>query len=540
MSETKTIENYIHACYPAIWINTFEEQRCLDSLSDIVANDPHLSMKVWSCTNGFVDHIKESFEDTEDFVEEGSEPIQSEEQDSSQFISEDASGTTKTTPQEALEFINEEDVFNRIYVLKNFHHYMDNPYILQLLKDSIKGCVAATNYIVFVSPKTVIPPEVEKEIAVTTFSPLTIGEYGEILDRLTKPQNVKINAEYRSLILKNSLGLTVTEAENVYALAWTKHREFAAEAVKTIQQEKASIIKKTGILEFIPPSNKISDIGGASEFKKWGAIRKEAFSEEAKEFGVQSPKGVLLCGVSGGGKSASARALGNLWELPILRFNIGKVFGSYVGESEANMQTALRTSEAMSPCILWIDEIEKALSGIGNDSSGVTSRVFGELLTWMQEKEQDVFVLATGNNITNLPPELLRKGRFDEIFWFDLPDPNERKEIISIHLEKRGRTALDFDLDSVSLVTDGFVGAELEQVIVDGIALAFFEKSELLTEHLISAADQTIPLSTQRQNEISAMREWANQYARSASAPVTKKPQRRKVESTSRPARRLS
>ncbi|SEB27693.1 AAA family ATPase [Paenibacillus sp. 276b] len=510
----QTIENYINACYPAIWINTFEENRCINALQNI-AHECTLEMKVWSCTEGYLDYTN----------------------------SMDDSGTGMTTAQDALEYITDdnENHSNTIFVLKNFHHYMDNPYILQKLKDTILSCINPTNYIIFVSPKTVIPIEVEKDIAVTTFTPLDIEKMGEVLDRLTKPKDIVIDPEYRTLILKNSLGLTEQEAENVYSLAYTIHREYGANAVKTIQEEKANIIKKTGILEFIPPSNNISDIGGASEFKTWAKVRKESFSEEAKAFGVQSPKGVLLCGVSGGGKSASARALGNLWQLPILRFNIGKVFGSYVGESEANMQTALRTSESMSPCILWIDEIEKALAGLGSDSSGngVTSRVFGELLTWMQEKEKDVFVLATGNNINELPPELMRKGRFDEIFWFGLPENSERIEILSIHIKKRGRNPENFDLSHVSEATEGFVGAELEQVIIDGISLAFADRKDLSTTHLIAAAEQTIPLSSQRKEEIDTMRTWANNNARSASTPV-KKSVKRTNKSTTTSTRRLS
>ncbi|KQN96864.1 AAA family ATPase [Paenibacillus sp. Leaf72] len=494
----ETVSNYLKASYPAVWVKAYEEDKACSMFSTL-AKELNFGLMVWSITKGFCNPNDEHYD----------------------------KGSSVIDAISALNFILEEEKTSfTIYILKNFHYYLEdkNPMIIQLIKDLIPHLKKKGNQLVFLSPVVTLPIEIEKDITVLEVDMPDIQELDETLESIISSVSDKIQIDDRQRVLESALGLTCAEAENAFALAVTIHRKLDDEAIKTIQREKSNIIRKSGMLEFIAPSNTINDIGGASEFKKWLHTRRKSFSKEAKEFGVQSPKGVILLGISGGGKSAAVRAVGNLWQMPILRFNIGNVFGSLVGESEANMSRALRMAETISPSILWIDEIEKAFAGAGGSGatdSGVTARVLGEMLTWMQEKTSDVFVIATANNINHLPPELLRKGRFDELFWFDLPELGERKEIISIHLRKRNRDPQTFDIDSLAKKTEGFVGAELEQVVVDAISIAFSENHELTNNDLLEAARSTVPLSKLREAEISGMRAWAKERARNASAGET-------------------
>ena len=292
-----------------------------------------------------------------------------------------------------------------------------------------------------------------------------------------------------------------------------------------ILEEKVQVIKKTGILEFIKSEYSIKDIGGLDNLKNWLLKRNNSWSEQAKRYCIPAPKGVLVTGVPGCGKSLTAKAMSTIWQLPLLKLDFGKVFSGLVGSSEENMRRALATAEAVAPSILWIDEIEKGLSGLNsNGDSGVSSRIFGQFLTWMQEKESPVFVIATANNISNLPPELLRKGRFDEIFFVDLPTVTERKEIFKLHLERRLK---DKEVASeimgvknlcttLAKMTEGFIGSEIEQVVISSLCDAFFENRPLRFEDLEKNIATTVPLSTTQREQILALRAWANVRAVSA------------------------
>ena len=292
-----------------------------------------------------------------------------------------------------------------------------------------------------------------------------------------------------------------------------------------ILEEKVQVIKKTGILEFIKSEYTIKDIGGLDNLKKWLLKRNNSWSEQAKKYCIPAPKGVLITGVPGCGKSLTAKAMSAAWQLPLLKLDFGKIFSGIVGSSEENMRRALATAEAVAPSILWIDEIEKGLSGLGsNGDSGVSSRIFGQFLTWMQEKDSPVFVIATANNISNLPPELLRKGRFDEIFFVDLPTVEERKEIFKLHLEKRlkdkevaSEVSEIKDLcTNLAQMTEGFIGSEIEQVVVSALCDAFFENRPLKFEDLVKNIQTTVPLSMTQREQILALRAWANVRAVSA------------------------
>ena len=296
--------------------------------------------------------------------------------------------------------------------------------------------------------------------------------------------------------------------------------------MQLILDEKRQVIRKSGLLEYYPVQEGLRQIGGLDYLKYWLGRRAPAFSEAARRFGLPEPKGLLLLGVQGCGKSLTAKAVAAQWHLPLLRLDVGRIFSGLVGSSEENLRKAIRVAESVAPAVLWIDEIEKGLSGIassGMTDSGVTARVFGTLLTWLQEKTAPVFVIATANRIEALPPELLRKGRFDEIFFVDLPTPEERQEIFDIHLRRRGRDPARFDLSELTRLSPGFSGAEIEQAVVEGLYHAFADGKELEQAHLVGAISETMPLATTMKEEIARLREWARTRTRPAS-PVPEPP----------------
>jgi SpoVK/Ycf46/Vps4 family AAA+-type ATPase len=283
--------------------------------------------------------------------------------------------------------------------------------------------------------------------------------------------------------------------------------------------EKKKLIRKSGLLEYYDFSESIDSVGGLDKLKDWLKQRGMAFTQKARDFGLPEPKGMLLLGVQGCGKSLAAKAASSLWRLPLLKLDMGKIFDAYLGSSEKNIREAIKIAEALSPNILWLDEIDKAFSGMGSKQSGdfgVSARVLGTFLTWMQEKTSPVFVLATANNIENLPPELLRKGRFDEIFFVDLPTDDERNNIFKIHFNKRKRNPDSFNIPGLVEKTKGFTGAEIEQLIISGLYRAFAEDREIEDKDIFNEIEETVPLSVTYKEHIASLRKWAENRARAA------------------------
>lgn len=324
-----------------------------------------------------------------------------------------------------------------------------------------------------------------------------------------------------------AMGLTLQEAENSFARAMVEKGRLDVQSVELILEEKRQIIKKMEILEFIPSNYKMDDdVGGLENLKRWLRKRNKSWIDSAiKRYGLESPKGVLIAGVPGCGKSLIAKAISAMWQLPLLRLDVGRIFSGLVGSSEENMRRAIKTAEAIAPSILWIDEIEKGFgTGDARGDSGTSMRVFSTFLTWMQEKTKSVFVVATANNIDLLPPEMLRKGRFDEIFFVDLPTRQERLEILKLHINKRAKDPTvikDFDLTNEKLIwmadkTEGFIGAELEQLVVSALFEAFSENRSLSIDDFAKAIKNTVPLSKTQAEQIQDIREWANERAVSA------------------------
>jgi SpoVK/Ycf46/Vps4 family AAA+-type ATPase len=327
----------------------------------------------------------------------------------------------------------------------------------------------------------------------------------------------------RESIVHALLGLTLAEAENVLAKTLVQNRGFGKESLEIINAEKKQIIRKSGLLEYYDTDETMSSVGGLDSLKNWLVKRSVVFSDQARDFGLPAPKGVLLLGVQGCGKSLMAKTISNIWQLPLLRFDIGRLFGSLVGSSEQNVRRAIQVAESVAPVVFWIDEIDKAFRGSrgsgASTDAGTSSRVFSTFLTWLSEKQSAVFVIATANDISSLPPELLRKGRFDEIFFVDLPLSAERRDIFRVHLAKRKMDPETFDLDALTRASEGYSGAEIEEAIISAMFDAFYEKQQLSTDRVRESIQQTVPLSKTMKEDVDELRKWAASRARPATSP---------------------
>ena len=375
------------------------------------------------------------------------------------------------------------------------------------------------------SPVQNVPIELEKEVVVIDFPMPTMAELNQVLsEQLNESRNRRITTETREKLLKAALGLTRDEAEKVYRKAYVTANRLTDAEVDIVLSEKKQLIRRNGILEYIEEDETIDSVGGLEELKRWLQQRSNAFTERAREYGLPQPKGMLILGVPGCGKSLIAKTTSRLWGLPLLRLDMGRVYdGSMVGRSEANLRNALKTAESISPVILFIDELDKAFAGgagSADSDGGTSSRIFGSFLTWMQEKTSPVFVMATANRVERLPGEFLRKGRFDEIFFVDLPTSEERQEIFKIHLGKRRREIARFDIDQLANVSDGFSGAEIEQAIIAAMYEAFAQDREFTQLDIIAAIKSTLPLSKTMTEQVTALRDWARQRARPAASSV--------------------
>lgn len=487
----------VQAQYPLIYLITPEEERAEQAIAKIAKdNAEYKQVFVWTVTRGMVEY---------------GQPRQ---------------GTTHNTvsPEAAIEWtIRQKE--GGIYIFKDLHAFIDGPVITRWLRDAIAAFKGSDKLIILMSPLQTVPVELEKEVVVLDYPLPNLTELDQVLSaRLTKSKTNRIDTETREKLLKAALGLTKDEAEKVYRKAQVKAGKLTESEVEIVLSEKKQLIRRNGILEYIEEDETIDSVGGLEELKRWLKQRSNAFTERARDYGLPQPKGMLILGVPGCGKSLIAKTTSRLWGLPLLRLDMGRVYdGSTVGRSEANLRSALKTAESISPVILFIDELDKAFAGGGGsgDSDGGTSgRIFGSFLTWMQEKKSPVFVMATANRVERLPGEFLRKGRFDEIFFVDLPNSAERKDIFNIHLGKRRSEINRFDLEQLTKVSDGFSGAEIEQAIIAAMYDAFAQDREFTQLDIIAAIKATLPLSRTMTEQVTALRDWAGQRARPASASV--------------------
>jgi ATP-dependent 26S proteasome regulatory subunit len=407
-----------------------------------------------------------------------------------------------------------------IFVLEDFHPYFEEPVVVRMLRNLLYSLRSAKKTAILLTPSFKLPHELRDDVP-QVFLPLPDYEaLGDLLQAVCEGRDVKVDLtkEGKEKLVKSALGLTENQARSVFVKSILKHQVLDQSAIHLVLSEKQKIIKKDEVLEFFPAREKISDIGGLDNLKEWLKKRDKAFSDRAKDYGLPNPKGILIIGVQGTGKSLTAKATSALWRLPLLRMDMGKVFGSLVGESEERIRKALLLAETISPCILWIDEIEKGFASVvGSGDSGTSARVFGTFLTWMQEKEKPVFVIATGNDIANLPPELMRKGRFDEIFFVDLPTYEERMEILRVHLARVRPVIRNYDVAFLAGETEGFSGAEIEQSIINAMYNAFDDgEREFSTEDILRGAREVIPIAKLMSERIEKLRDWASERTRRA------------------------
>lgn len=417
-------------------------------------------------------------------------------------------------------------------LLKDIHDQMNNPKVIALLKRIAENNLYSEDYhatIIIESNKLVIPSELENYITVFDVPLPTSREIKKIIETFASDLEIEIVQDVLDDITLSFKGMNEFQIKQILNLAYQDGGCIDADDKQLIFKEKEQLIKKSGMLEIVNFNESIDDIGGLENLKDWLEQKAKVYSQldKAIKFGVDVPKGILIIGMPGCGKSLTAKATASLFGISLARLDVGRLLGKYVGDSEENMRKALKLAEAISPCVLWIDEIEKAFAGVGGDGSGsdVTTRLFGQFLTWMQEKESSVFIVATANNISKLPPEFLRKGRFDELFFVDLPNGEERRKILDIHLKKRGKWNRQIDTISLINETDGFNGADLESVVKDAVETAFINgKYEIDTKDLLMAIKDTKSISTTLKEKINQMRDTINQIdIRSASKVDNKK-----------------
>ncbi|MCX7703617.1 MAG: AAA family ATPase [Planctomycetota bacterium] len=491
----QNIDILVCARYPLVYIISYEEERVKMALEDICKNRQR-SLYVWTIADGIFD----------------------------------ASGTQlhrASQPYEALTQIRKNKEAS-VWILKDFHSYLNDPLIVRFLRNLTDESRTIGRTLVILSPSLSLPPELEKEITVIEFPLPTYEEVESLLDamieRYSKMVKVHLSDEVKERIIHSSLGLTLGEIEGLFYQALVTGRSLDNTDVELILNAKKELVRRSGILEYIEPTQTMEDAGGLYELKRWLQKRKDAFSEEARKFGLPYPKGILLVGVQGCGKSLCAKATAALWRLPLLRLDMSKIFSKYIGSSEQNTAYALKVAEALAPCVLWIDEVEKAFSGAqssGLSDAGTTARVFGYFLTWLQEKENAVFVAATANDVSQLPPEFLRRGRFDELFFVDLPIPSERSEIFKIHLRKRNRSPNNFNINQLLAASEGYTGAEIEQAIISALYDAFDDgKRPLTTEDIIRSLKETVPLSVTMAESVNNLRRWAKGRCRPATGTI--------------------
>jgi len=433
-------------------------------------------------------------------------------------------GQAKNNFLQALQKIEQDAGQAAIYVFRDLHRRLasrPDEQITRQLRNLFRDLRATRKTLVLISPILEIPVELDEQITVINFPLPNAEDIKQAISQALPADQIRLTPDRLEQLIKACMGLTRDRIFNILAKAIVQKQYIDETDIDLVLTEKQQRIRQTDFLEFFTPNETIDRIGGLDQFKHWLQQRQRAFSEEARQFGLPNPKGVLLMGIQGTGKSLCAKAIAHMWGLPLLRLDVGRLFGSLVGQSESRTRQTIQQAESMAPCVFWMDEIDKAFGSImGNSTdSGTSQRVLGTLLTWMQEKSTPVFIVATANNIHTLPPELLRKGRFDEIFFINLPNFVERQQIFKVHLQRFRPQGLEqFNIDEMAAISPEFSGAEIEQAIVEGMYHAFNQNRDLTTEDIIAAIQETFPLASTAREQINYMKSWAEQgRARSAS-----------------------
>ena len=492
--------NYIRAGYPGLYLVSHEEQR-MDAELIRVCQELKYSLYFWSVVDGLIDPQK-------------GQPVKA-----------------ANDPLEALLGIQELKE-RSIVVLKDFHLFLadPNPVLIRQFKDVLQAAKTRNKTLIIVGCRLCLPPELEREITVVECSLPDKEQLGLVLAGILESAKIDpLEADLRDRVLDAAGGLTTIEAENAFALSVVQCKGIDP---AVIAREKAQAVKKNGLLEIIETSESLDSIGGLEVLKAWLQKRKLAFSQRAVQYGLPALKGVLILGLPGTGKSLTAKATAKVFGVPLLKLDAGKIFAGIVGQSESNLRSVMQTAEAIAPCVLWLDEIEKGFSGSRSSNAtdgGTSARVFGSFISWMQEKKSPVFIVATANDVSQLPPEMLRKGRFDELFFVDLPNQTEREAIWAIQIGKYGRVAADFDTVQLARATEGLTGSEIESVFVEALFQSFDVDKEPTDLTIAGVLNDFVPLSKLMAEQITSLRGWAKGRARSATFQAAEKGGRKMV-----------
>lgn len=481
MSFSDEFELLLRARYPLIYIPTCEEERVEGTIANIAKNQGNRGVYVWDFVDGYQGNPNDV-------------------------------GFGKRNPLQALEFVEKlPNSAAAIFILRDFHRFLEDVAVARKLKNLARLLKSQPKNIVILSPRLAIPEELSEVLTVLEFQLPGVVDIKVEVERLLAATGQSLEGRVLDQIVRSCQGLSLERIRRVLARAIATHGELRPEDVDLVLEEKRQTIRQTQILEFYPATENISDVGGLDNLKEWLLRRGGAFSERARQYGLPHPRGLLLVGIQGTGKSLMAKAIAHHWHLPLLRLDVGRLFGGLVGESESRTRQMIQLAEALSPCVLWIDEIDKAFSGLdGKGDAGTSNRVFGTFITWLAEKTTPVFVVATANNIQTLPPEMLRKGRFDEIFFVGLPTQEERRAIFGVHLTRlRPHNLNNYDLDRLAYETPDFSGAEIEQALTEAMHIGFSQNRDFTTDDVLEAASQIVPLARTAQEQIEFLQDWA-------------------------------
>jgi len=493
---------FIRARYPGLFIRSQEEARVESAIRGLLATGKHAHKEVltWTISRGvrLADAPAEEYGPTD--------PISALQWFAGYGVTEEKPAGTPA-----------------VAIFKDLDPYFQDPRVVRALRDLIADITSTQRTLIVISPTPNVPESCKRQVAMIDWALPTVDELagmlGDFIADLPDRVQCDLNGD-KEQVAKALCGLTWFQAQSVLATAVIATGKLDGAAIEFIISEKARLVRESGLLEFYLPDN-LPDIGGLDELKTYISRRRRSFTDKARDYGVPTPKGLLLVGVPGCGKSLACKSLSKLWRLPLVRLDVGALMGSLVGQSEANLRQALQVAESSSPCILWLDEIEKGLAGVkssGQTDGGTTARVFGALLTWLQEKTAPVYMVATSNDISALPAELLRAGRFDETFFVDLPNTQERREIWTIHVAKAGRNPANFDLEALVQASDGYTGAEIEAAVGDALIAGFDQDREITTGDLVTAIAGRVPLTETMDTQINALRKWAARRAKPASS----------------------
>jgi SpoVK/Ycf46/Vps4 family AAA+-type ATPase len=482
MSFSEEFELLLRACYPLIYIPTPEEERVEAAIAACAKRIGNRSVYVWDFVDGYQDNPNNE-------------------------------GVGRRNPLQALEFAEQlPQSVGGIFILRDFHRFLEDISISRKLRNLARKLKSQSKNLVIVSAQLEIPAELAEFLTVIDFPLPTAAEIREETQRLLISIGQSLPDKLLDELVRSAQGLSLERIRRVLTRCIASHGSIETEDAELILEEKRQSIRQTQILDFYPATEQISDIGGLDNLKDWLLRRGGAFSERARGYGLPHPRGLLLVGIQGTGKSLTAKAIAHHWHLPLLRLDVGRLFGGLVGESESRTRQMISLAEALAPCILWIDEIDKAFAGVdGKGDGGTTSRVFGTFINWLAEKKSPVFVVATANNIQALPPEMLRKGRFDEIFFVGLPTQEEREAIFTVHLSRlRPHNLKNYDIKRLAYETPDFSGAEIEQTLIEAMHIGFSQNRDFTTDDILEAASQIIPLARTAQEQIQFLQNWAN------------------------------